>query len=216
MKHVKPIILSVLFIFCLSFIGCRQDHAINSTSEFDFGELSAFANENLINAIIEIPAGTNEKWELDKGLEKFEIEIIKNKKRNIDYLAYPANYGLIPKTLMPKTQGGDGDPLDVFVIGAAKTQGSIIKCVPLAILHFLDDGEKDDKIIAVDANATLVQINDLNQLQNEYPGIIDILKIWISNYKGARKTQFLSLGNEKEALEIIKLTSQHYNRHHKN
>ena len=36
--------------------------------------------------------------------------------RNIQYAPYPVNYGMIPKTISPISRGGDGDPLDVFIL----------------------------------------------------------------------------------------------------
>ena len=53
---------------------------------------------------------------------------INNKPRIINYLGYPANYGMIPKTLLKKENGGDGDPLDVIVLGPPESKGSIVKC----------------------------------------------------------------------------------------
>ena len=46
------------------------------------------------------------------------------KPREVKYLGYPGNYGMIPRTLLPKELGGDGDPLDVIVLGPAVERGS--------------------------------------------------------------------------------------------
>ena len=50
------------------------------------------------------------------------------KPRIVKYLGYPGNYGMVPKTLLPENLGGDGDPLDVIVLGPQVERGSVIKC----------------------------------------------------------------------------------------
>ena len=92
------------------------------------------------NAVIEIPLGSNIKYELDKGSGLIRMD-------RVLYSAvfYPANYGFIPRTLAE-----DHDPLDVLVL----CQHPV---VPLTVMHaraiglmtMIDSGEKDHKIIAV-------------------------------------------------------------------
>ncbi len=92
------------------------------------------------NAIIEIPLGSNVKYEMDKDSGMIRVD-------RILYSAvfYPANYGFIPQTLAE-----DGDPLDVLVLCQEPV-------VPLTVIHsrtiglmtMIDSGLKDHKIIAV-------------------------------------------------------------------
>ncbi len=92
------------------------------------------------NAIIEIPRGSNVKYEMDKDSGMIRVD-------RILYSAvfYPANYGFIPQTLAE-----DGDPLDVLVLCQEPV-------VPLTVIHsrtiglmtMVDSGLKDHKIIAV-------------------------------------------------------------------
>ena len=70
-----------------------------------------------VKMLVEIPAGTLEKYEINKSSGILQMDSIYGKPRLIDYLGYPANYGMIPNTLLPKSKGGDGDPLDVISIG---------------------------------------------------------------------------------------------------
>jgi len=91
-------------------------------------------------AIIEIPRGSNVKYEMDKDSGMIRVD-------RILYSAvfYPANYGFIPQTLAE-----DGDPLDVLVLCQEPV-------VPLTVIHsrtiglmtMVDSGLKDHKIIAV-------------------------------------------------------------------
>ncbi|MBQ8762070.1 MAG: inorganic diphosphatase [Clostridia bacterium] len=91
-------------------------------------------------AFIEISKGEKCKYELDKetGLLIFDRLLSTS-------MVYPANYGFIPKTL-----GGDGDPLDVLVLASEPLMsGCLVECRPIGMIVMIDDGERDEKIIAV-------------------------------------------------------------------
>ena len=109
----------------------------------------------------------------------------------INYLAYPANYGMIPQSILPKDKGGDGDPLDVIILGERIERGQLIKCHLVGMLSLLDDGEQDDKLIAVPMSGPFSEIRDITDLNNKYPGVVTIIETWFSNYKGPN--QMLSL-----------------------
>src|SRR5512138_660118 len=71
-------------------------------------DIPALNPDGTVNAVIEIPAGTNAKFETDTATGRIFWEFKKGKPRIVDYPGYPGNYGMVPRTL-----GGDGDPLDV-------------------------------------------------------------------------------------------------------
>ena len=71
----------------------------NVKAENNFDEFDAFNEDGTINVIVEIPAGTIEQWEIDKVDKIIKKEIRDGKFKTIDYLAYPFNYGFIPKTI---------------------------------------------------------------------------------------------------------------------
>lgn len=101
--------LLVCILFC---IACSKKEK-NLLEDF----VPLLENGN-INVVIEIPVGTNEKFEVDKVTGQLKLEILKDgKPRLVNYLPYPFNYGMVPRTLLPKHLGGDGDPLDVVVLG---------------------------------------------------------------------------------------------------
>ena len=163
-----------------------------------------------INALIEIPAGTLKKWEFNKVSGLIELEIINNKPRIIDYLGYPANYGMIPKTLLAKKNGGDGDPLDIIVIGPPQEKGSVVKCKIIGVLHLIDNLEKDDKLIAVLHNSTLNNINGIKELDANYNGILEILDLWFTNYKGSDEIISKGFGDEQSASRILNSAINQY------
>ena len=95
---------------------------------------------DVITAIIEVPKGSQTKYELDKlsGLLKVD---------RILYSAvhYPANYGFIPQSYCE-----DNDPLDVLVLCQETVLPlSMMRVRPIGVMKMIDQGEADDKIIAV-------------------------------------------------------------------
>lgn len=165
---------------------------------------------NTINAVIEIPAGTNEKWEVNHHTGALALEIRNDQPRIIKYLGYPGNYGMIPQTMLPKELGGDGDPLDVLVIGSPLNRGTIAKAKLIGVLKFLDNGEQDDKLIAVLPNSALGTINSLSELNTSFPGALDIIIIWFKNYKGPAEMTFQGIGSLKEAEHILNAAIKNY------
>lgn len=147
----------------------------------DYPPVDAAGN---INVLVEIPTGTNAKWEADKDSGELAWEFKDGKPREVAYLGYPGNYGMIPQTLLPKELGGDGDPLNVLVLGPAIPRGSIVPVRAIGVLKLLDGGEQDDKIIAVSSDSDLNRISSIEELQREFNGIREIVEIWFSNYKG--------------------------------
>lgn len=152
----------------------------------DLMELKAINEDGMVNAIIEIPAGTSAKWEVSKEDPKAVYWEYKNgQPRVVNYLGYPGNYGAIPGTTLPKELGGDGDPLDVIVLGQAVPRGEVASVRVIGVLKMLDGGEQDDKLIAVLANdSPFSHIESMAQLDEEYPGASQIIDLWFANYKG--------------------------------
>lgn len=148
-----------------------------------FDHIPAMTPDSTINVFIEIPAGSTAKWELDKAHHRLAMDSINGQPRYIDYLGYPANYGMIPNTLSPKDQGGDGDPLDVIVLGPQLEQ-VVHECKVLGVLKLKDRGEIDDKLIAVVTDSPMAKYSSLEELELNYPRMLDIIEIWFTNYKG--------------------------------
>ena len=173
----------------------------------DYPPVDSFGN---INVVVEITTGTNEKWEVDKTTGYLKWEIKKGKPRVVSYLGYPGNYGMIPRTLLPKKFGGDGDPLDVIIIGAAVPRGSIVSVRPIGVLKLLDDGEQDDKIVAVMLNSELGSVLSIKELNQKFKGVAEILQTWFSNYKGAGRLQSRGFDSVAGAQVVIKTAIKAY------
>jgi len=96
--------------------------------------------DEALPVVIEIPQGGKNKYELDKasGLLKLDRVLFSS-------VRYPANYGLVPRSFCD-----DGDPLDAVVLGQEAVQPLTLMYVrPVGVMHMLDGGKADDKILAV-------------------------------------------------------------------
>lgn len=187
---------------------CADDSIIAGSNYIN--DYPATNKDKTINIVVEIPAGTNEKWEVTKPDGKLELEYRKGKPRIIKYLGYPGNYGMIPGTLLSKATGGDGDPLDVLLIGAPVKRGDVVSGKLIGVLKFSDRGEKDDKLLAVLPGTELYQVDNLSQLDKIFPGITSIIKTWFLHYKGPEKMIFEGFGSIQEAEKILKTAIKEY------
>jgi inorganic pyrophosphatase len=151
--------------------------------------------DGTINAVIEIPAGTTAKYEVNKGTGMLELEQRDGSPRYVQYLGYPCNYGLIPRTVLLKEKGGDGDAVDVCVLGPAVPIGSVVKTRILGLLNLLDGGEVDDKVILVLDNSPFAVCKSMEDLDARFPGVTTILKTWFTSYKGRDKAGKLKLSS---------------------
>jgi inorganic pyrophosphatase len=152
----------------------------------DLLALAPIDKRGVMRAIIEIPAGTLAKWEVDKTAPNaIRWEERDNAPRVVAYLAYPANYGVIPGTFLPTDLGGDGDPLDVIILGDAIARGEIIGVRLIGVLRMTDNGQQDDKLIAVLIDGSpFSSIHSMSELDQKFVGASSIIETWFRNYKG--------------------------------
>ena len=94
-------------------------------------------------AVIEIAKGMNKKYELDKQTGMLQLDRILYSSTH-----YPQNYGFIPLTYAQ-----DNDPLDVMVLCSESLDpGVLVRCYPIAAFTMIDNGEVDEKVIAIPFN----------------------------------------------------------------
>ena len=202
MKYISFFLISVLFVSC-SNNGIDELSPNNSAKKFpNYGKTPMRDAEGNITAVIEIPAGTNHKYEYNYDSKAFECEIRDGKPRVVKFIPYLGNYGFIPGTLMDRERGGDGDALDVLVLGETVNQGSIIAIKPIATLKLLDGGEEDHKVIAVPVNGEL-NVLGVNSFAELPESIKTILMTWFSSYKGIGKMEFLHWEGDSATLEEV-------------
>lgn len=171
-------------------------------------------NDGTINAVIEIPTGSLEKWEVNKSDGSLKWEFKNGKPRVVNYLGYPGNYGMIPRTLLPKELGGDGDPLDVIVLGPAVPRGSIVRVKLIGVLKLLDGGEQDDKLIAVMKDTPMYDLDSIQDLDSKYIGVSRIIETWFVNYKGPGMLSSEGFSEKSEADKILGTSIRAFDKFH--
>ncbi len=190
-----------IFFLLMSFVLIQS---CGSTK--DYYTLPAQVSGESFNAVIEIPAGTNKKYEYDPIQRQFIVDMENDKERVIDFLPYPANYGFIPSTLSKSDTGGDGDALDVLVISETITTGTVLEIIPIAILKLIDDSKTDHKVIAVpqDKSKRIIRATTYAKLTKDYPELLEIVELWFLNYNPKDSSSVEGWGDEKDALKEIK------------
>ncbi len=148
----------------------------------------------IVTAVIEVPKGSQTKYELDKlsGLLKVD---------RILYSAvhYPANYGFIPQSYCE-----DNDPLDVLVLCQESVLPlSLMRVRPIGVMKMVDQGEADDKIIAVHIDdPEFAHYKSIDELP---PHSLKILRRFFEDYKllenkEVRIEQFLGVNEAKQII----------------
>jgi inorganic pyrophosphatase len=148
----------------------------------------------VVNAVIEIPAGESNKYEYDKSLDIFKLD------RNLHSpVHYPGDYGFIPQTL-----ADDGDPLDVLVLVDKPTfTGCLVEVRVVGMLEMKDSGRKDEKVLGVASN------NPRFREITDYTGVWEhqLLEIshFFATYKDLEGKRAIVTGwhNAQRAREVI-------------
>lgn len=159
----------------------------------------------IVNALIEIPKGSKAKYEIDKpsGLLKMDRILYSS-------VHYPTNYGFIPQTYC-----GDKDPLDILVLGQeVAVPLCIMRAKPIGVMRMLDQGDADDKIIAVHADDP--EYAHISSLEELAPHRTKEIQRFFEDYKilenkSVKIDRFLG---RKEAHEIIREALAEYKSMH--
>jgi len=150
--------------------------------------------QKIIDAIIEIPMNTINKYEIDKPSGRIRLSRVLYSR-----MTYPAEYGYIENTLAL-----DGDPLDILVLASEKTfPGCVVSARVLGYLDMVDMGFQDEKVIAVvDADP---RFEGIKSLEDVHPHTLKEIKHFFQTYKHLQET--VTTVNEyhgiEETLELI-------------
>lgn len=180
-----------------------------SESAIVYEDVPAINSDGSINMIVEISAGTTAKYEMNKKSHQIVMDSINGKPRYINYLGYPGNYGMIPGTILPKSEGGDGDPLDVLLLGVTELRGTVQKVRVVGVMKLLDNGEQDDKILAVPLTEKWSSVVTIEDLDVYFPGARDIVSTFFTNYKAKGEMEFESWGGKDEAMDVVNVAYQY-------
>ena len=149
---------------------------------------------NVVDALIEIPLGSKNKYELDKATGRIRLD-------RVLYAAmiYPAEYGILENTLAP-----DGDPLDILVICSDPTfPGCTVPARVLGYLDMYDGGKLDYKLIAVvDCDPRYA---DVRRLEDLSPFVLKEISNFFANYKVLQdiKVEVGEYHSKEDAIKVI-------------
>ena len=152
----------------------------------DLSRIPAQPKSGIVNVLIEIPAGSKNKYEFDKDLNAFALDRVL-----FSSVQYPYDYGFIPNTL-----ADDGDPLDGMVIMDQPTfPGCVIPARPVGMMEMIDGGDRDEKILCVPADdpryANVKNLDDID------PHRLEEIAEFFRTYKNLEKKECEVLGWKK-------------------
>ena len=143
-------------------------------------------------ACIEISLGSKNKYELDK-----ETGFLKLDRVLYTSTHYPANYGFIPKTYAE-----DNDPLDVLVLcNESIVPLTLVECKPIGVMHMVDNGKTDEKIIAVCVSDPFFK--DYESINDLPKHVTEEIKHFFTVYKTLEGKETI-VGNDLEDTEAAK------------
>jgi len=162
---------------------------------------------NVVDAIIEIPLKTKNKFEVDKKNNRIKLDRVL-----YSAMSYPAEYGYIENTL-----ANDGDPLDILVISSEATfPGCVVPARIIGYLKMIDNGFEDYKLISVvDVDP---RYNEIQKLSDLSTFTLDEIKDFFENYKTLQNidVEVYEYYDIEDALELVQECKRKYKESGKN
>ncbi|XP_078149293.1 soluble inorganic pyrophosphatase 1-like isoform X2 [Carex rostrata] len=149
----------------------------------------------IFNVVVEITKGSKVKYELDKKTGLIMVDRVL-----YSSVVYPHNYGFVPRTLCE-----DGDPMDVLVLMQEPViPGCFLRAKPIGLMPMIDQGEKDDKIIAVCADDP--EFRHISTLSELSPHRLQEIRRFFEDYKKNENkevavNEFLPASDAQEAIQ---------------
>jgi inorganic pyrophosphatase len=154
-------------------------------------------NPQELNAIIEIPYGSNIKYEIEKESGAVVVDRVLH-----SAMFYPANYGFIPNTL-----SNDGDPADVLVLNEYPLQaGCVIKCRLIGVLIMEDESGMDEKLLAMPISKIDPTYDNIQTIQDLPKALLAKIKNFFETYKMLEPNKWVKVqdfGSKEDATKIL-------------
>ena len=113
------------------------------------------------------------------------------------YLPAPAN--------IAESISAEGERIEVIIMGPRLSKNHEYDILPIGLMEFEEGDGVNQKVLAIPVNASFQTIKSpsLKQLQFNYPGVIEILSTWFVNAYGDRRSEYLGVKDEKEAIDLF-------------
>ncbi|WBL37220.1 inorganic diphosphatase [Tepidiforma flava] len=157
--------------------------------------------ESELPVVIEIPAGSKNKYELEKKSGILKLDRVLSSS-----VRYPANYGFIPRSFCD-----DGDPLDVLVLGQEPVVPMTLVYVrPVGVMHMRDGGKADEKILGVHSHDPA--FNHIRKLEDVPPHLVAEIQRFFIDYKVLEEKEVVvdPFEGRERALEVIRIALSDY------
>ncbi|MEM0092789.1 MAG: inorganic diphosphatase [Thermofilum sp.] len=158
-----------------------------------------------IYVVVEIPMGSNVKYEVDKETGLIHVDRVL-----FTSMVFPFNYGFIPSTLEE-----DGDPVDVVLLSNDPfVPGSVVRAKPIALLEMEDENGYDAKVIAVPHEKIDNRFEHVRDLSDICEATRERIKHFFEHYKELEKGKWVRVRGWKgreHAVEVISRAIQRYN-----
>jgi membrane protein len=165
--------------------------------EMDLSKISIGSNPDKLNAVIEIPFGSNIKYEIDKDSGAVFVDRVM-----YSSYYYPANYGFIPNTL-----AADGDPVDILVVNEYElVPGCVIPVRLIGVLIMEDEAGMDEKLLAVPVTKIDPTYEEIKTYEDLPKATLNKIQNFFDTYKALEPNKWVKVkgfeGIEK-AKEIV-------------
>ena len=158
--------------------------------------------EDVVNAVIEIPFRSRNKYEIDKSTGRMRLDRVL-----YSAMGYPAEYGYVEGTLSP-----DGDALDILVLATESSYpGCVVPARVIGYLKMIDKGLLDYKLIAVtDCDPRYDGVNHLDDVADF---TLKEIKNFFENYKTleGKEVSVEDYHGKIEAIQILEECKKAYN-----
>ncbi|MCF6408267.1 inorganic diphosphatase [Pseudalkalibacillus salsuginis] len=155
----------------------------------------------VVDAFIEIPTGSQNKYEYDKEKGVFKLDRVL-----FSPMFYPAEYGYLENTLAL-----DGDPLDILVLVTNPTfPGCVIESRVIGFLNMIDSGEEDAKLLAVPVEDP--RFDHVQTLEDVPEHTLKEISHFFERYKDlqGKKTEIGSWEGPEKAAQLVEECLKRY------
>lgn len=159
--------------------------------KIDYGE-----NPDKVKAIIEIPFGSNIKYEVEKESGAVVLDRVLH-----SAMFYPANYGFVNKTLSQ-----DGDPADVLVLTEYPMQaGCVLNCRLVGVLIMEDESGIDEKLLAVPTSKIDPTYDEIQDLDDIPVHTLEKIKNFFETYKMLEPNKWVKVQGFEDKASATKI-----------
>lgn len=170
----------------------------------NISKIKSGSNPEKVNAVIEIPYGSNIKYEIDKESGAVVVDRVL-----YSAMFYPANYGFVPNTL-----ASDGDPADILVLNEYPLQaGSVIPCRLIGVLVMEDEAGMDEKLLAVPVSKIDPRFENIKSIDDLPKATLNKIKNFFETYKLLEPGKWVKVkdfADAKKAEEILENAIKNY------